>query len=173
MTVEVRPADRADLDFIVDLFHDMLLGARRNYYFPRPTKGRSRDEAARYMGREYRLFRGSRGFVYVAEVGGKRAGFVSAQVKVDRAHYRTPLRTGVIQEIHVHPTFWRGGVGTALMRAAEQELARRGCRKTWVWSMAWSTPAHAFYRRQGYRVVYLQFEKRNRPTPHPRAPRSR
>lgn len=160
MSVQIRPARPDDTEFIVNRFDEMLKAAWKNYFFPRPTKGRRRDEAAKYMRQQLRRFRGARGFVYVAEVGGKCAGFVSAQVKTDRALYRTPNRTGVIQEIHVHPAYRRKGVGTALMKAAEAELGRRGCRKIWVWSMAFSTAAHAMYRKRGYKVVYYQFEKR-------------
>lgn len=47
----------------------------------------------------------------------------------------------------------REGIGTALVRAAEVEARRRGCRRAWLVTTNDNAPAIAFYRALGWRHV--------------------
>jgi len=67
---------------------------------------------------------------------------------------KAPLTDAVydIYWIVVHPAFWNLGVGSALLRMAEEEMARRKGRLLLIETS--STPPYktprAFYRRRGY-----------------------
>jgi GNAT superfamily N-acetyltransferase len=52
-----------------------------------------------------------------------------------------------------------GGVGRALISAAEQRLAARGCDLVEVTSNLRLVDAHAFYQRLGYEATSLRFKK--------------
>lgn len=47
------------------------------------------------------------------------------------------------------------GVGTALIRAVEEEARRRGCRRVWLITTNDNTRALRFYQRLGYRIAAL------------------
>jgi ribosomal protein S18 acetylase RimI-like enzyme len=59
---------------------------------------------------------------------------------------------GWIYSLAVHPEARRRGVGTALMRHVEGELARRGCPKINLQVLASNADVVAFYRTLGYAI---------------------
>ena len=75
----------------------------------------------------------------VALVGGEVAGLVN-------------WRDDFIDALHVGSRHQRLGVGRALMRALEAELARRGCPKLNLQVRGDNRDVVAFYQRLGYRV---------------------
>lgn len=60
---------------------------------------------------------------------------------------------GHILTIDVDPYFRRHGVGTELLRAAHQRLAREGCHAIFLETAVNNVAAIAFYKRHGYTVV--------------------
>lgn len=59
---------------------------------------------------------------------------------------------GWIYSLAVNPGVRRRGIGTALMRHIEQELARRGCPKINLQVSANNAAVVAFYQKLGYAV---------------------
>ncbi len=59
-------------------------------------------------------------------------------------------RLGEVYAINLDPAIWRGGCGTALMHAAEQELVLGGATRVRLWTLAANTRARAFYESRGY-----------------------
>ncbi len=59
---------------------------------------------------------------------------------------------GWIYSLAVDPKVRRTGIGGALMRHVEQELAKRGCPKINLQVLASNAAAVAFYRKLGYAV---------------------
>jgi ribosomal protein S18 acetylase RimI-like enzyme len=57
----------------------------------------------------------------------------------------------VVHRLMVHPTAQRGGLGRFLMRFAERQAHRLGCRAIRLDTMDANTRALAFYRALGYR----------------------
>jgi GNAT superfamily N-acetyltransferase len=85
-------------------------------------------------------------FVAVAEMNGRVAGWVQAE-------HRVNLETGDKAELVglvVAAAARRAGVGSALVRAAEQWAAKRGLRTIVVRSNAARAESHDFYERIGY-----------------------
>jgi GNAT superfamily N-acetyltransferase len=58
--------------------------------------------------------------------------------------------TGEVTRLYVHPRCWRGGVGRALLAAAEAGLRREGVGRAWL-NTEERGPAVAFYERCGWR----------------------
>ncbi|MET9018505.1 GNAT family N-acetyltransferase [Actinopolymorpha sp. NPDC004070] len=58
---------------------------------------------------------------------------------------------GELDTIAVDPTYWRGGVGSALMRTALASLAESGYREAVLWTVAGYTRGQAFYEATGWR----------------------
>lgn len=56
-----------------------------------------------------------------------------------------------INIVSVHPEFRRQGIGTRIMRVAETEAVRRGCRYSFLDTMEFQGPD--FYVRCGYTIV--------------------
>jgi GNAT superfamily N-acetyltransferase len=84
----------------------------------------------------------------VAELDGEIVGFAEVGPS------RDPIdpRTGELHSIAVHPSYWRRGIGRALMIDALDRL-----RASWSRAILW-TPAnyergHAFYRATGWRPL--------------------
>jgi len=60
-------------------------------------------------------------------------------------------RTGFVQTLWVHPDRRGRGLGSRLLRAAEQEAERRGCVEVQLDTHDYQAPD--FYRRLGYEIV--------------------
>lgn len=83
------------------------------------------------------------GLVWVAEADGEIVGVVAAGYDGVR---------GWIYHLAVDEAHRRRGIATALMRAAETELARRGCPKINLQVMGDNSSVVALYERLGYTV---------------------
>ncbi len=58
--------------------------------------------------------------------------------------------TGEIWGIYIAPDYWRQGIGTWLVREAEQMLVARGCASAVLWVLAGNHRARRFYEAAGY-----------------------
>jgi GNAT superfamily N-acetyltransferase len=82
---------------------------------------------------------GSGSLVLVAEDGGEVVGWTAAW-----------LAEGEIKGLYVLPDRLRRGIGTALLRAAHQQLAAAGREEAVLWVFEQNAPARAFYAVHGY-----------------------
>jgi ribosomal protein S18 acetylase RimI-like enzyme len=97
-----------------------------------------REELAYYLGQK-------NAFALVAEQGGGIAGFVVGEV----------LRRGAghIITIDVRQAARRAGLGSQLMRAAEERLRASGCHMVFLETAVDNLAALTFYKRHGYSVL--------------------
>jgi [ribosomal protein S18]-alanine N-acetyltransferase len=86
----------------------------------------------------------------VAETQSQIAGFILCEAEGPRAHIIT---------IDVLEGFRRAGVGSALVREAEQRLVKRGVRAVELETAQDNQPAIAFWQKHGYRTrrVYKRY----------------
>ena len=84
--------------------------------------------------------------VLVASAGGQIVGVVTV---AERQHF-TGQVDAYVGELVVRADHERGGVGTLLMRSAEQWARDRGLRHLTLETGAANEPARAFYARLGY-----------------------
>ena len=92
--------------------------------------------------------------VLVAERDGEIAGCLTTST-MQVLHRPTPV--GRVSMLVVDEAARGRGVGTALLRAAEQALAARGCALVEVTSNFHLTKAHAFYERCGFARTSVRF----------------
>lgn len=83
--------------------------------------------------------------VRVAVDGGQALGFVRAGAAAEA----DPI--GLVYLLYVLPEAWGRGVGTALMRAAMDDLRELGMREAVVWVLRDNRRARAFYEDLGWR----------------------
>jgi GNAT superfamily N-acetyltransferase len=83
----------------------------------------------------------------VAEEADELLGFTACGASRDPG---AGPETGEIMTLFVAAGRWRGGVGGALMAAALDDLAARGCDEASVWSFAANERANAFYEGHGF-----------------------
>ena len=146
----------------VPLLHASFVAQRLRWFGPPPFRPTTRKQTREYIERRVKEWNGARGFAISAELGGRWAGFLFAEVRTDSKNFRTPRRFAEIQELHVLPKARRRGVGTMLMAAAESEFRKRGCRAVRLSTSAFMRPARALYLGRGYRELQATLEKRLR-----------
>ncbi len=135
---EAVPADADGLsDLLAELGHPLA---------PREVLGRLDSIAG--AGDSY--------FVVVAIVGGGTAGVVSG-FATPVLHRAAPV--GRISVLVVGRAFRGTGLGSTLVREAEERLRVLGCARIEVTSAAHRSDAHEFYRRRGYRQEGLRFTR--------------
>jgi len=119
-----------------------------------------------YTAEEMRFYiEDRRGFTLVAETGTPRdpqivggpseepaceiVGFLIARLERDRRN----IRIGHIVTIDVHPHWQRCGIGSLLLREAEERLRRSGARRVILETAADNCRAIRFYEKHGYTVL--------------------
>lgn len=95
--------------------------------------------------------------VQVAERDGEVVGLVATYV-VPRLD--ADVIACRVVDIVVAAPARRSGVGRALIRAAEAEAGRQGCRRLDLSSGDWRSDAHAFYEALGFERSALAFRKK-------------
>jgi GNAT superfamily N-acetyltransferase len=102
----------------------------------------------------------------VAEVDGEVVGSLEASIlERDETADRQMLRELgelrlFVNHMGVDPAHWRSGVGTALMRAAEEWAKERGATRSGLDTHIDSPVSVPFYERLGYKRHSINFRKR-------------
>lgn len=94
--------------------------------------------------------------VLVAQEGGTVAGVAVVHVM---APLHVPERWALLSALVVDDGQRSGGIGAALLQAAEAFARQHGCVQLELSSNAARTRAHRFYERQGYREKRMRFVK--------------
>lgn len=93
----------------------------------------------------------------VARAGGRIVGFAS--VSLERGSLELEATRGLLSNVYVVPAYRGRGVGTALLEAAEAELADRGAEVVILEVMARNEAARRFYDRHGYDAYRVGMER--------------
>ncbi len=134
MAISTRKASRADLSFLID-----LLDGYRVFY-----KQASDREAAKLF-LEAR-FREEDSDIFIAEIDGTPAGFVQLYPSYSTVSLR-PMY--ILNDLYTHPTFRGKGVGTALLKRAQEFCAEKDG-KGLTLETAVDNPAQTLYERLGW-----------------------
>jgi ribosomal protein S18 acetylase RimI-like enzyme len=84
-------------------------------------------------------------------------GFV--MFDTERTRYEQDVSRGIIENIYVVPDHRGGGIGSALLDAAEQRLRARDIDSIALEAMAPNERARRFYRERGYDPHRVELEK--------------
>lgn len=80
---------------------------------------------------------------------GTVAGF--ATISPSRDHDRNPVEVGELQTLYLHPSVWRRGGGSALLKAVQQEFIEAGFHSASAWVLETNVGARHFYGGHGWR----------------------
>ncbi|MDS0258839.1 GNAT family N-acetyltransferase [Haloarcula sp. S1CR25-12] len=93
----------------------------------------------------------------VARRNGALVGFV--MFTVEHGRYEQDISPGLVENLYVVPAARRAGIGSALLRAAEERLAADGATVIQLEAMADNDAARQFYAAHGYTPHRLELEK--------------
>jgi ribosomal protein S18 acetylase RimI-like enzyme len=126
--MEIRPFHESDQDSVIALWKDV-------FAYPAPH-----NDPARVIRDKLAV---QRDLFFVARIDGTVVGTVMGGYDGHR---------GWVYALAVRPESRRRGIGSALMKHVEKELAERGCPKVNLQVLATNAATVAFYRKLGYAV---------------------
>lgn len=147
----VEPATEDDLDALVEAWVDLAAeqSAYGSHVLPEVNRRTIRDV--------FTAHRFNDG-VLVARADGRLVGF--ATFSVERGMFELDARRGTLSNLYVLPAYRDRGIGSVLLDAVEDALARRGVEVCTLEAMAGNEAARRFYRRQGYETGRVVMERR-------------
>ena len=89
---------------------------------------------------------------FLAEADSKAAGFVTIGRTKTPPPGSSPIRpshSGEIYALYLHPSAWRQGIGTALLKHAARELKARKHSTLCLWVLDANVRGKAFYEKMG------------------------
>ncbi|WP_299237063.1 GNAT family N-acetyltransferase [Natronomonas sp.] len=148
--VAIEAAGGDDVTALVDLWLDLAADQRRHGSHLRTSENRPviHETMVRHVVADTAL---------LARRGDAVVGFVTFAVETGR--YEQDRSRGVIHNVYVRPSDRDDGIGTALLEAAEADLASRGVDAVSLQAMARNEPARRFYSRRGYTAHRIELEK--------------
>jgi ribosomal protein S18 acetylase RimI-like enzyme len=99
-------------------------------------------------------------FMWVAEAGGAVVGFVDASIHRPEDPTDVDRPWCGINNLAVAAAHRRGGIGAALVRAAEAWARDKGLADVRLQVYEFNAPAHALYERLGYATLARRLRKR-------------
>ena len=149
--MEIEPATMADADRIAELWVDLARDQRAHgsHLLAAPNRGSVREALARSIVTE--------GVLVARTADDDLVGFV--EFAPETGGYRQDVDRGVIENIYVRPTHRGGGVGGALLAAAESRLLDAGVDRISLEVLADNAAAQQFYERKGYEPHRVEMEK--------------
>lgn len=137
----IEHATQSDIEAVTDLWVRLARNQRLHESSVLPERNREsmRETLAAHQVAECLL---------VARVGGSVVGFAS--FTLERGTLALDTTRGLLSNIYVDPPFRGQGIGTALLEAAEDELASQGASVVTLEVMAMNDDARRFYARHGY-----------------------
>ena len=153
MTVSIRPARRTDLDALGRLGALLM---RTHYAFDRkrflPPGAGSEAGYASFLGG---VLDSPDDAIFVAEQNGTVVGYAWAALEpLSWKELRGPA--GFIHDLAVAEVSRRAGIGAMLIESAAGWLRERGAPRVIVWTAASNDPAHALFRRLGFRQTMIE-----------------
>lgn len=144
-TFHIREATKADLEGILPLANELEAYHRANKpkLFKKPSPEKMRERMEKYLSGNAATF--------VAEAGNKIVGFVQVDIyNVPEDDFHLAHSRGMVNAVQVDGKQKRSGIGSALMKAAEDWLRAKGiaeCRLA-VWQF--NEAARGMYEKMGY-----------------------
>jgi L-amino acid N-acyltransferase YncA len=147
----VRLASPGDVATVADLHVRSWLAAYRGIVPDRVLDGLSVERRAASWARSLAARDSDSGLerrVWVVEQAGSVVGFASTGPSRDDD---TDPGTGEVEAIYLAPEAWSRGLGSALLRAAANDLRARGYGPLVLWVLRANRRARRFYERAGWR----------------------
>lgn len=161
METSIRPYQQSDKDQVlklIDEFQDYLISID-------PLKRNRRVPGYNQLGLQSILddVKEKQGKFLVAEHNDDLVGFIVALVipqSQEELTYIIPSTIGRIIELYINAIHRGKGLGTLLIKAAEEYLTQKNCDVIWIEVFEPNTNATQFYTDHGYRVRMLDMIKK-------------
>ncbi|HEX7911081.1 MAG TPA: GNAT family N-acetyltransferase [Paraburkholderia sp.] len=145
--LSLRPATLADAALIASIHSASWQATYRGLLPDAFLDGEVTRERAAYWEARLSAPGGERRMVQIAELAGEPAGFVCVERQPESAW-------GVLLDnLHALPGYQGVGVGTLLMRAAEDWARAQGEAQLYLYVLEGNVPAIGFYERQGWQFA--------------------
>ncbi|ARS88718.1 GNAT family N-acetyltransferase [Natrarchaeobaculum aegyptiacum] len=141
MTLEIEPAQSADVAVVTDMWVSLACGQRAYDSAIRADENRERM-------RETLAAHAAADALLVARLDGTVVGFAS--FSIERGALELDVTRGTLSNLYVDPDYRDQGIGTALLEEVEASLAERGVDVVRLEVMAANESARRFYRKRGY-----------------------
>ncbi|MCU4925186.1 GNAT family N-acetyltransferase [Halobacteria archaeon AArc-dxtr1] len=150
-SVTIERARPSDLETVADLWVALAREQRTHESAVLPDTNRA---AMREILASYRLDGG----LLVARLDDEIVGFAS--LTVEQGTLELAEKRGILSNLYVLPKARNQGIGTQLLRAAEDALRDRGVDVLTLEAMAANEGARRFYRREGYEPRRVKMNRR-------------
>lgn len=146
----IDPATADDLDRLVEQWVALVEGQREHgaHLYGQENRTVARDVLGRYI---------TAGDLLVARADDSIQGFV--MVHVETGLYAQDVNRGVIDNLYVRPADRDAGIGSRLLRAAEDHLAAQGAETVAIEVLADNSAAKRLYERRGYDTHRISLER--------------
>lgn len=154
--MRIEPASTDDVDDLVDAWVALAETQRRHgsHLAAEPNREAIRPVLAYHAVDGSALVARTEGS---ADDGGSVVGFVN--FGIEDAGLEGDAVRGLVHNVFVSPEFREAGVGSALLDAAEAELAERDADVIAIEALADNAAARRLYRRRGYKLHRVQYER--------------
>ena len=134
--VVIREATEQDLPDILNIYRVSGINDQESFTV---------DEASQHLAllKQYPSFR-----IFVALAGKVIAGTYELMIMNNMA--KRGLRSGIVEDVAVHPDFQGRGIGRAMMHHAQVECRKAACYKLTLSSNLKREDAHRFYESLGF-----------------------
>jgi ribosomal protein S18 acetylase RimI-like enzyme len=153
MTITIRragPGDEGTLSGLNQFVHEIHVANRGQHFKPHDA----REVADLFRKR----LQNPTVQIWIAEQGGKAVGYVSV-CRVERAEdaYLFAGRWADINEIGVHPSFQRTGIGRLLVQKVIDEARAQGIEEVELTTWSFNEPALQAFQRLGFEPKWVRF----------------
>jgi ribosomal protein S18 acetylase RimI-like enzyme len=153
--VSIRRLDSAELGPAeLDVVEPLWNALREHHASVTPDLGgpRTREDSWTRRRAQYeRWLSEPEAFILLAELGRAPVGYAMVHIRAGSPTWPTSERAGEVETLSVHPDARGRGIGTALLRAVEDELAALGIDELALHVISTNLRAMAFYERHGLR----------------------
>jgi ribosomal protein S18 acetylase RimI-like enzyme len=147
----VRAPRPGDLDPLADLWVDLAADQRR--HGSHLAAAANRETAREFLAQQVVVD----GLLVAEADDDDPVGFVT--FAVERGRYDQDRTRGLVHDLYVAPAHRDDGVGSRLLRAAEDALAAAGAETVAVEALAANDAARRLYDRHGYEVHRVEMER--------------
>jgi GNAT superfamily N-acetyltransferase len=153
MTITIRragPGDEGTLSGLNRFVHEIHVANRGQYFKPHNVRDMADWFRSRMQNRAVRI--------WIAEQDGKALGYVSV-CQCERAEdvFQFARRWHDINEIGVHPSFQRTGIGRLLVQKVIDEARAQGIGEVELTTWSFNEPALQAFQRLGFEPKWVRF----------------
>jgi ribosomal protein S18 acetylase RimI-like enzyme len=150
--IRVRPAKNADVPALGLIWQELMeMHERTDHRF-----ALAHDALIRWRGLAHDMLNRDDGFLLIAELGGRAAGFCLGWLAKNPPIYKIG-EVGFISEIAVGRLHQRRGIGRALIEAAREWFRAHEVREFQLSTAVWNEEAQAFWRAVGGEPLLLRY----------------